>query len=143
MESKQVETLLADVSVNKIRGLTKAKLLSVCEYLQIEVPKSSSKADLVSVVCEHLVCEGRLSEDDFESEDRNVSSEMMEIKRLELELKMKEIENQTRQKEIENQTRQKAIEVQSKEREKEIESQTRLKEKELEIQSRESQPLFR
>ena len=107
--------------VSLLKSLKKTPLLAVSIHYQCDTSSSMTKAQILRMLMEHLVEEELLPEEAEPGIPQRDSdgNQAIELRRLELEMKVKEMEMQERQREreMELQERQREREMQEKQRE--------------------------
>ncbi|XP_070575523.1 reticulocyte-binding protein homolog 2a-like [Ptychodera flava] len=128
-----------DLDQDTFDSLRKDDLITLANFLKVEVKRSMRKREIQFKIAKHLVKSGHFEESalkDYEpestSELRKLELEMqtnLEIKKLELQMREKELQMEERQREKDRQER---LEMEERQKERELE----MKEKELQMEER-------
>jgi len=108
--SFSVDSFVASPKLTSIGPLRKAELLSLAQYYKLEVSQGMKKAEIRTMIVEYLIEEEIVSED-----EGLLSTNTVELKRLELQDKEREHEAQLKLKEMELRERELAIQLKMKE----------------------------
>ena len=108
--SFSVDSFVASPKLTSIGPLRKAELLSLAQYYKLEVSQGMKKAEIRTMIVEYLIEEEIVSED-----EGLLSTNTVELKRLELQDKEREREAQLKLKEMELRERELAIQLKMKE----------------------------